>query len=132
MPREPCVTTLLGNQHGKGTKTLLKSSRQYFRHIFWSLWKKMSSKSSVLVVCEILRLFVNILKPNEKYSLSVKARVSRNQFKSNYLKSKNIFRIFFFFSETYIKFSILWKKIWASEVIFFWNIDCKIRGYFHD
>ena len=32
-------------------------------------------KNSVLVVSEILRLFVNILTPDEKYSLSVKASV---------------------------------------------------------
>ena len=35
----------------------------------------MSSKTSVLVVSEILRLFVNILTPDDKYSLSVKASV---------------------------------------------------------
>ena len=37
--------------------------------------KKISSKNSFLVVSEILRLFVNILTPDEKYSLSVKASV---------------------------------------------------------
>ena len=35
----------------------------------------MSSKNSLLVVSEILRLFVNILTPDEKYSLSVEASV---------------------------------------------------------
>ena len=34
----------------------------------------MSSTNSVLVVSQILRLFVNILTPDDKYSLSVKAR----------------------------------------------------------
>ena len=43
--------------------------------IFCSLWKNFSSKNSVLVVCEILRLFVNILTPDDKYSLSVKISV---------------------------------------------------------
>ena len=33
------------------------------------------SERSVLVVSEILRLFVNILTPDEKYSLSLKAIV---------------------------------------------------------
>ena len=51
----------------------------------------MSSKSFVLVVFEILRLFVKILKTDEKYSLSVKASVYHNQFKCNYQKLKNIF-----------------------------------------
>ena len=75
MPKKPCVRTLLGSQHVKGTKTLLKSSRQYFCHIFRSLRKKMDSKSSVLVVYEIFKLFVNILKAREKYSVLVKASV---------------------------------------------------------
>ena len=69
MPKNACVITLMGRQHVKHTKTLPKSARQYFCHIFWSLWKNMSSKNSLLVVFEILRLFVNILTPDEKYSL---------------------------------------------------------------
>ena len=60
------VRTYVGSQHVKGSKTVLQSSRQYFRHICWWRWKKISSESSVLVVCEILRLFVNILTPDEK------------------------------------------------------------------
>ena len=73
MFKKPHVRTLMDSQHVEGSKTLLKSARQYFCHIFWSLWKKMSSKNSVLVVSEILRLFVNIVTPNDKYSVPVKA-----------------------------------------------------------
>ena len=36
-------------------------------------------------------------------------------------KSKKIFLIFFWISGIYIKFGILWKKNWASEVICFRN-----------
>ena len=78
MPKKPRVRTLMDSQHVKGFKgseSLLKSARQYFCHIFWSLWKKISSKNSFLEVSEILRLFVNILTPDDKYSLSVKASV---------------------------------------------------------
>ena len=75
MPKNPRGRTLLESQHVKGSQRLLKSARQYFCHIFWSLWKEFSSKSFVLVVSEILRLFVNILTPDDKYSLSVKASV---------------------------------------------------------
>ena len=75
MLKMSCVRKLMGSQKVKGTKTLLKSARQYFCHIFWSLWKKISSKNSFLEVSEILRLFVNILTPDDKYSLSVKASV---------------------------------------------------------
>ena len=75
MPEKSCVRTIMYNQHAGGSKTLLKSAGQYLRHIFWSLWKNFILKNSVLVVSEILRLFVNILTPDEKYSLSVKASV---------------------------------------------------------
>ena len=43
--------------------------------IFVDQSEKVSSKNSVLVVYEILTLLVNILTPDDKYSLSVKASV---------------------------------------------------------
>ena len=75
MPKKARVRTLMESQHVKGSETLLKSPRQYFSDIIWSIWKEISSKGSVLVVSEILRLLVNILAPEEKYILSVKASV---------------------------------------------------------
>ena len=75
MPKKPRVRTLMDSQHVKVSETLLKSARQNFCHIFWSFRKKISSKNSVLVVSEILRLFVNILTPDEKYCLPVKTSV---------------------------------------------------------
>ena len=54
---------------------LNKSAGHLFCNVFWSLLNEISSENSVLVVSEILRLFVNILTPDEKYSLSVKASV---------------------------------------------------------
>ena len=75
MPEKPRVTKLMDSQHVKESETLHKSARQYFSHIFWSHWKEIRSNSSLLVVSEILRLFLNILTPDDKYSLSVKASV---------------------------------------------------------
>ena len=65
----------MDSQHVKGCETLLKSARQYFSHMFLPLSKEISSKNSVLVVSEILRFFVNVFTPDEKYSPSVKASV---------------------------------------------------------
>ena len=75
MPKKPRVRTLIEGQHVKGFVTLLKSARQNFCQIFWSLWKEFTSKNSVLILAEILRLVVNILTPDDWYSLSVKASV---------------------------------------------------------
>ena len=62
---------LMDSQDVKGSEILLKSERQYFCHIFLSLWKKIISKNSFLVVSEILRLFPYISTPDDKYSLSL-------------------------------------------------------------
>ena len=75
MPKKPRVRTPMDSHGVKRSERLLKSARQYICHIFLSLWKKFSSKNSVLVVSEIFRLFVNILTPDDKYFLSVKASV---------------------------------------------------------
>ena len=75
MVKKPRARTLMDSQHVKVFETLPNSLRQYFCHIFWSLWKEISSKNSLLVVSEILRLFANIMTPDDMYSLSLKARV---------------------------------------------------------
>ena len=75
MTKKTRVKTLMDCQHVKESERLLRSPWQYFYNIFWSLLKEISSKKSVLVVSEILRLSVNILTPDDKYSFSVKARV---------------------------------------------------------
>ena len=128
MPKKNQVRTLMDSQYVKGSERLLKFARQYLCHIFWSLWKKISSTTSLLDVCEILRLCVNILTSYDKYSTSVKASVKRKQFKCNYLTIKIFFWISFLIFEIYIKFEILLKKRWASEVICFWNYRLQKAG----
>ena len=105
----------------KAPETLHKSSLQYFCHVFWSLWNEICSKNFVLVISKTLRLFVNILTLDDKYSLSVKASVECNQFKCNYITTKKNFLNFSCISRIYIKLRILLRKIWASEVISYWN-----------
>ena len=73
MPKKSRVRTLMDSPHVKEPETRLKFARQYFPHIFGSLWKKMSSKNCFLIVSLILRLFVNLLTPDDKYSLTGKA-----------------------------------------------------------
>ena len=75
MPKKPRVRTLMDSEHVKKAKTQHKSPSEYFCHIFWLLWKKKVSENLVLVISEILRMFVDILTPDDKYSLSVKASV---------------------------------------------------------
>ena len=91
MPKKPRARTLTESQHVKESETQHECLKQYFCQIFWSLWKKISSKNSVLIVSEILRHFVKILTPDDKYSLPVKANVYWNQFKCYYLIIKKYF-----------------------------------------
>ena len=95
MPKKPRARTLTDSQHVKESETQHECLQQYFCQIFWSLWKKISSKNSVLIVSEILRHFVKILTPDDKYFLPVKANVYWNQFKCYYLIIKKYFLNFF-------------------------------------
>ena len=128
MPKEPRIRTLMDSQHVKVFETLHKSEPQYFFHIFWPLWKEISRKNLVLVVSEIYRLFVNILTPDDKYSLSVKSSVYWNQFKCYYLKIKKYFRNFFSISGIYMEFGILWNRRIASDYICVWNYRLEKAG----
>ena len=69
MPKKPHVRTLMESEHVKVSETLLKFSWLKFFHIFLSIWKNFCSKNSVLVACEILGQFDNVLTPHNKYSL---------------------------------------------------------------
>ena len=65
----------MDSQHVKESETLLKSARQCFRDIFWSLSKKIGPINAFLEVYEILRLFVGKVNLDNKYILSAKASV---------------------------------------------------------
>ena len=56
-------------EHGKRVSALLKFERQHLYHIYWSMGRQLNRQKSLLVICKILRLFVNILNEVEKYSL---------------------------------------------------------------
>ena len=75
MPKKARVRTLMGSQHVKVSEAHLKSALQYICHFFWSPWKEISLKNSVLVVSEILRMFVNILRQDDVYSVPVKESI---------------------------------------------------------
>ena len=76
-PEKPCYINAkkcpfkgsFEKQHGKGAKTLSKCQRQHLYHIYWSLWRQLTCKKSLLVICKISRLFPNTLNADGKYSL---------------------------------------------------------------
>ena len=58
-----------GKQHGKRAQTLLKFAWQHLYHIYWSLWRQLTCKKSLLVICKISRLFPNTMSADGKFSL---------------------------------------------------------------
>ena len=67
--KRSCFTRPCGNQTVNGFQTLLKSARQNYDSIFPCIWDILSWQKSALVWSEILRLFVNTLTVDNKYSL---------------------------------------------------------------
>ena len=59
----------LGKRHGKRANTLLQFEWQHLYHIYWSLWRSLTFKKSLLVICKISQLFANILSADGKYSV---------------------------------------------------------------
>ena len=107
MSEKSCFRGPFHNQHGKGAQILLQCGRRHFYHIYWSLWKQFSWKESILVLCKILRLFVNKLTPDDKYCLLRRDKVKQpiqillsekeksfSQFFSSFLKSTLNFQHF--------------------------------------
>ena len=56
-------------QHGNANETLLNSEPHHLSHINCSFCRKFSLRKSLLVICKVLRMFVNILTTDDKYSL---------------------------------------------------------------
>ena len=69
MSKKFCFKGSFGKQYGKRAQTLLKLAWQYLYHIYWSLWRQLTCKKSLLVTCKISRLFPNTLSADGKYSL---------------------------------------------------------------
>ena len=69
MPKKSSFKGSFLKQHSKRAQTLLKCQGQLLYHIYWSLWRQLSYKKSLLVICKISRLFPNRLSADGKYSL---------------------------------------------------------------
>ena len=68
MSKWSCFRTPFGNEGVNGFQTLLKSARHQYYPIFLSIRVKLSCKKLPSVWYEILRLFVNALIVDDKYS----------------------------------------------------------------
>ena len=88
MPKKTLFQNTFDSQHIKKPKTLLKSARRSFYHVFKSLLQKLNWKMSMILIFEILEFLVQILTADDKYSLLIET-IYRNQFICNYLRKKS-------------------------------------------
>ena len=59
MSKKSCFRRPFNKEHGKQDQTLLKSESQHLYHLYWSMWRQLGWKKSLLVTSKILGPFVN-------------------------------------------------------------------------
>ena len=91
-------------QHSKGAQTLLPSGRKHLNHIYWLLWRWLSWKKRSLVLCKSLRLFVDRLTADDKYSLLNRENLTQPIQLLISQKQKNFSEIFSAFLKSTLSF----------------------------
>ena len=114
--------------HGKPAGTLLKSERRHLYQIYWSLWKPFTGKNSLLVICKNLRLFVNPLTSDDKYSLLNRGNLLQHVQVQLSQKRKNFSEFVFAFSKLRFNFEYFVKKDEPHSSCIFELTDSEIRG----
>ena len=94
MSKRSCFRTPFANERVNGFQTLVKSARHNYYPLLSSIRGKLSYKRSRSVWCEILRLFVNGLTANDKYSGSDMQNFHQ-QFQTPLSQKQKIFSPFF-------------------------------------
>ena len=91
--KSSCLRTPFANERENGFQTLLKTARHRYFSLFSSIRGKLSCKKSALVWCEILRLFVQTLIADDKYSGSNMQGLSQ-QFQTSLSQKQKTFSYF--------------------------------------
>ena len=104
--------------HVKGIQRLLKSDPQNLRHIYWSMWRQLSSKETLLVICQVLRLLVNTLTADDKYSLLNRDNLMQPIHMQLSLKAKTFSRFFSAFLTSRLNFEHFQKKMTLIADVF--------------
>ena len=94
MFKRSCYRTLFGNQRINGFQTLPKSARRHYYPIFPWIRDILSWIKLALLWCDILRLFVNTLTADNKYSRS-NIQIFAQQLETPLSQKKKTFSWFF-------------------------------------
>ena len=129
MSKRSCFRTLFANQRVNGFQTLLKSARHQYYPLLSPIRGKLSYKKSPSVWCEILRLFVNALTADDKYSGSNMQNFPQ-QFQTPLYHNQNTFSLFFIaFLKCAWNLEHFQKKEEYPSLIISEIIDAEKRGY---
>ena len=110
---------------------LLKWGRNFYYPLFWPIWGKLSCKKSPSLWYEILRLFVNALTADGKYSDS-NVQNLMPQFQTTLShKQKTFFQYFIKFLKCAWNLEHFQKKHGYPSLIISEIIDAERRGYFN-
>ena len=101
------------NQRVHEFQTLSKPARNHHYPIVPRIWDKLSWKKCRLVKFKILRLFVNTLTADDKYSRRCMKNFPQQIQTPLSLKQKTFFWNFYCISEFYRKFKRLWRIKWV-------------------
>ena len=110
MPKKSRFKRSFENQHGKWSQTLLKCQGQLLYHIYWSLWRQLSYKKSLLVICKISRLFPNTLSADGKYSVLNRDNLTQPIQMQLSQKQKDFSNFFSLFLKSSLNFEYFLKK----------------------
>ena len=92
--KSSCFRGPFDKQHSKLDQTLLRSERHHLYHIYRSLWRQLSWKKYLLVICKLLGMFINTLTVDPTYSL-LKRDNLRQPIRMQLLQKQKIFSQFF-------------------------------------
>ena len=68
MSQKSCFRGHIGGRLGEREEALLKSGLHQLYHSYWSLWRQLGCKKSLLLIWKDLTLFLNGLTAHEWYS----------------------------------------------------------------
>ena len=121
MPKKSRFKASFKKPHGKCAQTLLKCQGQLLYQINWSLWRQLSYKKSLLVICKISRLFLNTLSADDKYSLFKRYNLTQPILMQVSRKQKTFSEFFAAFLQSPLNFEHFKKKGWLSYLTYFQN-----------
>ena len=124
-----CFRTPFANERVNGFQTLLKSARHHYYAVFSSIRRKLSCKKLPSVWYEILRLFVNALTADHKYSGSNMQNLSQHFQMALSQKQKILSGFFIPFLKCKWNLEHFQKKDEYPSHIISEIIDAERRGY---